>query len=194
MNSTIILAAGSSQRMGTVKALLPINGMPMIECVVRAFQQSGVTSEIVVVTGFAADEIAAVVQPLGCSVAHNSYFAEGGMWSSVKAGLAACDAGLPVFVALVDQPMIRAETIAAVARAFDESSAEIVVPRFNGKRGHPVLFSASCRAEILALPADAMLKEVVHADPQRLLQLDLEDPAIVSDLDTPDDYARATRL
>lgn len=184
-----------SQRMGRLKPLLPFGDRPMLARVLETFLALPEISPIIVITGHAEKEIRAVIEEYKVTTAHNPDYATGGMLSSVQTGVralpASCDA---FFLALGDQPMVRPETLRALLAARQTSNAALFLPTFESKRGHPVLFAASCASEILALPADATLKHVVTQHAAETHEIAVSDPAILADVDTPEDYECALRL
>jgi molybdenum cofactor cytidylyltransferase len=92
-------------------------------------------------------------------------------------------------IALGDMPRIRPATIKKVVHAL-EQGAGIVVPVFAGERGHPVGFDRRFRAELLDLTGDAGARTIVHAHPSEVRRLDVDDPAVVQDVDTVEDARR----
>jgi molybdenum cofactor cytidylyltransferase len=95
-------------------------------------------------------------------------------------------------VNLVDHPLVSTETIKAVIDSFRAAPLPIVIASYQGKRGHPVLFSSQIYGEILAAPLDQGAKVVVRKDPARVREISLNDPGILADIDTPEDYKRYT--
>ena len=89
---------------------------------------------------------------------------------------------------LVDHPRLEIETLQAVLRHFAQSGAEVVIPRYGGQRGHPVAISRRVADELLAMPKSGSPKDVIRAHRSATAFVDLDDPAIVEDIDTPDDY------
>jgi molybdenum cofactor cytidylyltransferase len=187
----IVLAAGCSRRMGRSKLLLPWRGRAIIEDVVE--RARGAAGHVVVVTGHDANATAEAIRGFDdVQFIHNSDYADGEMISSVKAGVAAlpptCRA---FFLVLGDQPGIAASTYARLIGAWWENpGAQIISPNFNGRRGHPVLFSAAGIDEILNLPADATLKTFVSRHKDNSIEVDVDDAAVCVDIDTPEQYIR----
>ncbi len=193
--AAVVLAAGMSQRMGRLKPLLPFGDRPMLARVVESISAAEDISPILVVTGHAAQEIAAAVGEYNLRTVPNADYATGGMLSSVQTGARALPPDCAAFfLVLGDQPMIRPATFRALRAAWAVSDAPIVAPTYEGKRGHPVLFAARCLPEILALPADATLQTVVARHAAQRVEVPVPDPAILADVDTPEDYANALRL
>jgi molybdenum cofactor cytidylyltransferase len=181
-----------SRRMGRPKMLLPFGEKPLLARVVENLLSVSGISPIVVVTGHNAQEIREAVREYTVNIAHNPDYAAGGMLSSVQTGVRALPADCGAFLlALGDQPGVRPETLLALLAAWRETDAPIVRPVYDGKHGHPVLFAARCEPEILALPADATLKDAVIRHAADIWEVAVTDPAILDDIDTPEDYERA---
>ena len=195
-SAAIVLAAGMSQRMGRLKMLLPFGDRPMLARSVESLLALQEISPILVVTGHAAQEIEdAVREYSGIRIVPNAEYAAGGMLSSVQAGVRAlpghCNA---FFLALGDQPMVSPQTLSALLSARRKTGATIVMPTYQGRRGHPVLFDRQCGQEILELPADATLKTLITRHADVLGEVPVSDPAILADIDTPEEYERALQI
>jgi molybdenum cofactor cytidylyltransferase len=183
--SAIVLAAGKSERMGSPKALLPFRGKTFLENILDAVSQSSIHSAVVVV-GHHRNEIGARLK-IANLVFNPDY--EQGMVTSFQAGIRA----LPVdctgaVLFLVDHPIVEVETINVLVKNF--ASNRIVIPVFNGRRGHPVLFSAEVLQEILALPSSQGANIVVRKDPDRIFEVTVDAPGILVDVDTPEDFKK----
>lgn len=187
----VVLSAGESSRMGRPKALLPINGQTFIERIVRALEGGGL-GRILVVLGHNAEELRAGVRHLPVEVLLNPDYKQGQL-SSLQVAVrrllreAACEGML---VHLVDHPYIDAALVDLMIRRFHESGKAIVVPRFGGRRGHPVIFSRALFAELLQAPLGEGAKAVVNAHRDDTLEIDTEDEGITLDIDTPELYRR----
>jgi CTP:molybdopterin cytidylyltransferase MocA len=118
--------------------------------------------------------------------------AEGDMLSSVRCGLRAlppqCEA---VLVALGDQPSVTADLVARMVEAFRTSGRGIVVPTCGGSPGHPILFSARYREEVLTCHDGVGLCGLRRAHPDDVFQMRVTDPSVLTDMDHPEDYRRA---
>ncbi len=118
-----------------------------------------------------------------------------GMFSSVRCGLTAlgqeCRA---VMVALGDQPSVTSELIDQMVRSFAATQKRILVPFYDGRRGHPVLFSANYRDEILTQYDDVGLRGLLQAHPDEVFELSVSSSAVLSDMDCPEDYQRELAL
>jgi CTP:molybdopterin cytidylyltransferase MocA len=112
-----------------------------------------------------------------------------GMLTSVQAGVAASDPATTLFLlALADQPSIPAEVIDQLIHAFDEHRPGMLVPTFDGRRGHPLLIDARYRGEIAALDPEVGLRALLQRHPDDLLLLPVAAEAVVRDMDTRAEY------
>jgi molybdenum cofactor cytidylyltransferase len=190
MISGILLAAGASRRMGMPKALLRYQGQTFLERGCAAFLTAGV-DELVVVLGVCAEDLRSAVptHPAIRVVVNTRAFQ--GQLSSLMVGIGALSpASEAAIVNLVDHPLVTAETIQALIAAFRRTPTPILIASYRGRRGHPVLFSSGVYGELLAAPLDQGAKAVVRKDPTRVREIPLDDPGILADIDTPEDYAR----
>jgi molybdenum cofactor cytidylyltransferase len=186
----VLLAAGESRRMGFPKPLLKIDDETFIARTANAMLS--VAEPVVVVLGAHAERIwPAVPRNERIAIVENPDFARGQL-SSLKAGLAAipprCGAAM---VHLADHPTVRTATFRAVAEAYRRTGGPIVIARCAGRRGHPVIFARTLFAELLAAPEEQGARFVVNADPGRVVYVDIDDPGVTLDLDTPADLRRA---
>jgi molybdenum cofactor cytidylyltransferase len=193
MIAAIILAAGASERMGYPKAILPYRGRSFLEGILEASFAAGVEHRVVVL-GHQADKILAAMDLSGVTVVKSKDL-EAGPIGSVWAGLSALSA-LPVDAVLVwpvDRPHVAVATIEALVDAFRATHQPIVVPVYEGRRGHPVLFGRAVFAELLGAPQDEGARAVVHRDPARVAEVAVDDPSVLEDFNTPEDYKRLLR-
>ena len=184
----MILAAGESSRMGRDKALLPYAGVTFLERLVRLFLVR--VSPVVVVVGHHAAEIRGPVEARpGLLWVENPDYRSGQL-SSMQAGLRALPAQAPAaLLTLVDHPAVADSTLDAILA---RSGAPLVIPRYAGRRGHPVLLSRVVIEEILALPPEATAKQVVRGHVGDVVLVEVDDPGVVRDVDTPEDYLALT--
>lgn len=175
--------------MGSQKLLLPFGATTVIAHIVDQLTRSAVDEVYVVVghEGYRIEEELAG-QPLTI-VTNPSY--KSGMLSSVRRGLDAlperCDAAM---VALGDQPSITADLVDEMIGAFDSTDKGILVPIYCGKRGHPIVFSASYREEILTHYDGVGLRGLLEAHPEDISELNVATPSVLADMDSPNDYRR----
>ncbi|MBN1936414.1 MAG: nucleotidyltransferase family protein [Anaerolineae bacterium] len=176
----IVLAAGRSSRCDPFKMTLLLGGKAVIaRCVASMY---GIVSRIVVVTGWNADLVREALRGYErVEFAHNAGF-DVGMFSSVQTGVAQVQAATffltPGDYALLT-PSVYETLLAAPGR--------VVIPTFQGQRGHPVLLRG-LKDEILSAPAEATLREVI--DQVGCVTVEVDHESILWDIDTFQDYER----
>jgi molybdenum cofactor cytidylyltransferase len=188
----VILSAGESSRMGRPKALLPIDGVRFVEKIVAALKSTDVGS-IIVVLGHNAEEIRQKISDLPVTILINHDYKQGQL-SSLQAAIRHLESSSEgssvdgILVHLVDHPYISAGLVNLMIDRFHETKKLIVVPRFQGRRGHPVIFARALFSELLAAGLDQGAKPVVHAHRDETLEIDTEDRGVLIDIDTPEEY------
>lgn len=183
----IVLAAGDSRRMGSPKALLPFGETSFVEAVCRTMIDAGV-DRVVVVVGADAEKIRSEIEPGLCTVAVNPRPSDG-MISSLRVGLREMDPQTgAVVVALVDQPAIPTQVVRDVLSAWEASAVDVVVPQFEGRRGHPVLLSRRIWHLCFEGPLEKGLHWVTHHARVTVTEVKVESQAVTVDIDTPDEY------
>jgi molybdenum cofactor cytidylyltransferase len=185
MISAIVLAAGKSERMGSPKALLTYRGRTFLENILAAISKSSIENPVVVV-GHHRNEIAAQLN-LPNLIFNPNY--EQGMITSFQAGIRALLPGTSgALLFLVDHPVVEVSTIELLIARYAPN--RIVVPVFEGRRGHPVLFSSEVLQEILDLPSSQGANIVVRKDPGRIVEVRVDTPGVLVDVDTPEDLKK----
>jgi len=187
MICAIVLAAGCSSRMGTQKLLLPFGQGTVISHIVNQLLKSKVTKTYVVV-GHKSEQIIEELSDKPITIVHNPEY-KSGMLSSVRAGIRdlpqECDA---VLIALGDQPSITTNLIDEIIRYFSVTDKKIIVPKYNDKRGHPILFSNIFKNEILTNFDDVGLRGILRAHDNDVYEMNVTDCSVISDMDYPQDY------
>jgi molybdenum cofactor cytidylyltransferase len=185
----LILAGGASRRMGTPKALLCFHGETFLDRMIGLFGR--VCDPVIVVLGHNAETIRAGIEGPGDAVFALNPDPERGMLSSLQSGLAALPSNTDaVMFAPVDHPHLQASTLETLAARFGHSRAPVTVPVYGGEHGHPVCISKSLVDEILKLPLTAMASDVIHRYVEQTCYFDVDDPAVVTDIDDPAAYAQ----
>jgi len=188
--AAILLAAGFSSRMGTLKALLPWEGRTLVRYQVEQLRAAG-CAPVIVVTGYRHHEVAAALAGTDTVIAFNADFAHGRA-GSLRAGAAAVPDGTAAILILnVDQPR-SAPVLARLLAGFREQRPLLMVPSFEGRRGHPLLVDGTLRSELLEVSeADEGLKAVVRRHAAARTEMPFEDSQVLLDLNTPENFAVA---
>jgi molybdenum cofactor cytidylyltransferase len=186
----VVLAAGQSRRMGKPKLALPWGSRTVIEQVVLTLLNAGI-SEIVVVTGGAGEAIEMLLQDYPIRLVHNPEYAHSEMATTLQIGIRsltpACQAAL---VVLGDQPTIEEKVVKKIVETYLETGAAIIIPSFQMHRGHPWLVGRSLWPDLLALVKEQTLREFTQEHVNDIAYIQTDTPAILYDLDTPEDYLR----
>ena len=179
--AAIILAAGESKRMGRPKATLPFRGGTFLSVLSKTF--AGVCSPVVAVFGFDGDAMASNAPAGVTPVVNHNY--KLGMLTSLQCGLRALGAiQTPVLFTLVDHPAVRPDTLSLLAG----TDAPIVIPKFAGKRGHPVRLAAEMARQFLDEPVSGKVRDLIDRNAASIRYLDVDDAAINDDVDNPELY------
>ena len=185
----VVLSAGESSRMGSPKALLPIEGQTFIEKIVAALKQTPV-SRVAVILGHNAEEMKRRIEHLPVEILVNPDYKLGQL-SSLQVAVRRLESGTDcdgMLVHLVDHPYIDPVLVERMIQRFYETKKLIVVPRYGAKRGHPVIFSRQLFDELLAAPMDQGAKAVVNAHGDATLEMETDEEGITVDIDTPELY------
>ncbi len=209
MIHAIVLAAGESTRMGMPKALLRFprkvsvparlktscederptesSDTTFLEQIISVLQKSEL-DRVTVVLGAQAARIRASTELAGVDVVVNEDYRKGQL-SSLVAGLRSLPSQAEaILLCLVDNPLVSGATVDRIVRAFRETGKPIVIPAFEGRRGHPALFAKVMFDELLHAPADEGARQVVRSHQDQVFEVDIPEPAIQARIDTPEDY------
>jgi CTP:molybdopterin cytidylyltransferase MocA len=178
--------------MGRPKGLLEYRGVPFLRAVATALLTGGVEELVAVLN----PEVPGLPDALP---AHPRVRwvaappAAAGQLASLRVGLHSLSpVSEAALVALVDQPAVRPETVAALIRVFREGRTPLLLPVHQGRRGHPVCFARALYAELLEAPEQEGARAVVRRHRATLREVAVDDPAIQQDVDSPEDFARLT--
>ena len=185
--SGVILAAGGSARLQRPKQLLDLGGEPLLSHVLRHAAASWL-AEVILVLGHGAETIAARVGDHGQRlVINHDYLA--GQSTSVRAGLTAiAPTSDAVLFLLGDQPGVTSAIIDALISAYFAGGATIVVPRYGGQSGNPVLFDRTWFPTLAAVQGDQGARSILRAHPDAIQHVDVGPGPAPRDVDTEDDY------
>jgi molybdenum cofactor cytidylyltransferase len=189
----IILSAGESKRMGTPKQLLPWGKTIILQQVIENAQNSRL-DKILLVLGSRADEIAAKIKvaPTTKIVTNQDY--KEGMSSSVKCGVKNAPTETEAYMLLLgDQPFISPEIINTVLAGYKKSKHGIVIPVYDGKHGHPVIFNVKYKQELLAI-GDRGAKVITEKHAGEIMEVTVNASEVLTDIDTPQDYQKAVDM
>jgi CTP:molybdopterin cytidylyltransferase MocA len=184
--SAILLAAGSSRRMGQLKQLLPLGDKPIIRYCLDSLIAAGI-EDLVVVLGPRGNEILDTVKDIPVKIVFNKN-PKSEMAESVRIGFRTiAESSSGVLVSLSDHPLVKADTLKKLVHCHLETPDRIVIPLYKGQRGHPSLFPKIIIEEVFA---GFNLRDIIHKDPNRIRFLDVEDEGVILDMDTREDYKK----
>ncbi len=193
MIAATILAAGASRRMGCPKALLDYRGRTFLQRILDLLDELGL--ECIVAIGYDADKVLARHDLHGVVTVENEQLCAGPI-GSIRAAIRAIEGrqvqGLLVWP--VDLPHVRKGTVRALLERFrrpDQSA--IVIPEFEGRGGHPVIFGRQVFDELLGAPDTEGARSVVRRDPERVARIPVRDDAVLWSINTPEAYQRLLR-
>ena len=190
MICTIVLAAGESKRMGKPKMLLPFRGSTILESVIRSVLETNCPN-VLVVLGAESIRIQELLRNYPVLTVYNPNYSQG-MLSSVQTGFAALPSeARSVLIVLGDQPGIPGPVFESVMAASQINPDSIVLPVHQGRRGHPVMIPAQYRSEIATLSPTIGLRQLLQRHPDSVLELGVESPEILQDIDDPKAYQDA---
>jgi molybdenum cofactor cytidylyltransferase len=191
VTAALILAAGLSSRMGRPKALLEYQGRTFIETIIATVRDAAIGRAVVAVSP-TDDKIIKLLDLRFATVVVNSEPSEAGPIASIRSGVREIvnQTVESLLVWSVDQPHVAVQTIRNLDRSFKFSTAAIAVPVFEGLRGHPVIFGRNVFNELLDTSNVEGARTVVRRDRTRVLEVSVDDPAVLDDIDTPEDYQR----
>jgi molybdenum cofactor cytidylyltransferase len=187
--ASIVLAAGSSSRMGPRNKLLePIGGEPMVRRVAAIALGSG-AKPVVVVIGYEAPAVTAALHGLDVTLTLNPDYADG-LSTSLRAGLSALPSGVDgALVLLGDMPEVEGSVLLALMASFIGMSA-ICVPVRRGRRGNPVLWGRPYFPEMMELTGDFGAKPLMARHETQLIMVEVATDSIFHDVDSPEDLER----
>lgn len=189
MIGAVVLAAGSSFRMGSPKALLRIGERTFLEHMVHVLGSTGVEGTVIVL-GHDAFRIKNTLTWFEGKTVVNEEWGRGQL-SSMVAGLSAFGEPGPHGVLFwpVDHPLVSADLIQELLEAFHGSGKSIIVPEHAGRRGHPVIFGARVFDALRHADPRIGAREVVRCHPEDIHTVTTADAGVLVNIDTPRDYS-----
>lgn len=186
----LIVAAGKSSRMGDFKPMLQLGSISIAQRVINNFRQAGI-SKIVVVTGYRADVLECHLASNNVIFLRNEDYENTHMFDSVRIGLEYLKGKVDtVLFTPVDIPLFTARTVTQMLSL----GHPLVIPVCNGRPGHPLLIRSTLIDSILNDKGKSGLKGAVKNCGEPIYYLDVDDPGILHDVDTPEDYAELLRI
>lgn len=186
----IILAGGESLRMGTPKPLLKIGQQNFTDIIIRKFHQSGIDN-IYLVLGAHHKIIEKKINVKNLNIVINKFWRKGQL-SSLKAAIKGIPDTDAVLVALVDHPSVRVTTIKKLLCESLKSNADIIIPVYKNRGGHPVVFKSTVFKALMEAPLSEGARAVIDDGRFNILRVSVNDPFIRQDIDTPKDYEKIT--
>lgn len=191
--SAILLAAGFSSRMGELKALLPWKGKTLIEYQIEQLLEVGL-AEIFVVLGYRAEELQKRISAYDVITVLNENYPSGKSTSIQKGVSCVADDIDGILVSAVDQP-VSSETLRTLIRAFHQTKRKVLIPVYQEKRGHPVLFSVSVKRDLMKVNEESKgLRNVIQKYHDAIEHIPVNEPHVLLNLNNLDDYLVGTSL
>ena len=188
--AALILCAGRSSRMGDFKPLLPLGRDNFIERIISLYRSVDI-EDIVVVCGHEAQRVIPLLEGLGVTWVTNPHY-DRGMFSSIQTGVrnlpGQCRA---FFLHPADIPFVHPDTLQALIAAFSTGEMDICRPCYQGKHGHPPLVSLSLAESIHEFKDEGGMRTLLARYAEKSRDVNCNDPGILMDIDTPEDYERA---
>ena len=187
MINAIILAAGESKRMTNPKPLLTFGDHTFLEQIISVLKLSNV-DRITVVLGAQAETVKKSIELSETNIVINKDYSKGQLSSLIVAIEYTPKETEAILVCLVDMPFITKEVVDEIISKFKQTNSPIIVPVYNKKRGHPVLFSKSLFNELTNAPQEQGARYVLYSNEEKILELDTPESGILVGINTPDDY------
>ena len=191
MIAALILAAGQSRRMGRPKMSLPWGQSTVLGRVIQVVKAAGV-ADVLVVSGGGREAVEEIAVECQARTIFNPDYEREEMLSSLQLGLR----GLPdetgaALVVLGDQPQIKEQTVRMILREYGETSAPLIVPSYQRRRGHPWLLGRGLWQLLLDLRAPESPRDFLRVHADDIHYVEVETDTIIQDLDTPEDYLKS---
>lgn len=176
--------------MGRPKLTLPWGDTTVIGQVIGVLMQGGV-EQVVVVTGGSEADVSPLARALGARTVLNPRYTEDDMIYSVQTGLQELEEGTEAsLIALGDQPQIESQVVRSLVVLYRETRAQLIIPSYQMRRGHPWLVGRAYWDELLTTKAPATLRDFLEAHAGEITYVTVTTRSILMDLDTPEDYYR----
>ena len=192
MLAAVILSGGASSRMGSPKALLPYQGRPFLEHLLEVTVQPEIGVRRVVL-GASAEPIAKAIDLKADEIVINHEWDKGQL-SSIQAAIRSLPAATDgMLLCLIDHPLISGSLVRELIEQFYKSGKPIVLPVYQSRRGHPVIFSATLYEELLCAPFQTGARAVVWAHAGEVAEVPTNEEGCVLNLNDPETLNQALR-
>lgn len=189
MLAAVILSGGASRRMGSPKALLPYQGRPFLEHLLDITKHPQIGVRRVVLGADAGPIISEIHLPPGEIVVNHEW--EKGQLSSIHAALLSLPPETEgILLCPVDHPLVSASLVDELIEAFHKTRAPVVVPLYEGRRGHPVIFSSAVYQELLDAPLEKGARAVVWAHAAEVAEVPTNEEGCVLNLNDPEAFQK----
>ncbi len=186
--AAVVLAAGYSSRMGSLKPLLDLDGRPVISQVVCSLRKAGI-QDVRIVAGYNKESLLPVLEELQVRTIINDKYADG-MFSSVLAGLGSLEPEVKAFFLLpVDIPLVRSQTLRYLAEKLACYPGKILIPGFMGRKGHPPLIPVEFIRNVVQYRGGGGLKGALSTLTRETITIPVPDENILFDMDIPAKYS-----
>jgi molybdenum cofactor cytidylyltransferase len=190
MLAAVILSGGASERMGSPKALVPFQGRTFLEHLLEITKHPRIGVRRVVL-GAHAEPIAREIHLVADEIVINEDWAAGQL-SSIQAALRSLPEETEgILLCLVDHPLVTANLVSELLEKFHATHAPVVVPVYDRRRGHPVIFSSAVYDELLHAPPDKGARAVVWAHRSEVVEVPTYEEGCVLNLNDPETLQRA---
>jgi molybdenum cofactor cytidylyltransferase len=184
----VIVAAGLSSRMKAFKPLLPLGGSTLIRSAVSRLRQGG-AAPVAVVMGHNAEPLRKHLSDLDVDCLFNAEYAATDMFRSACIGMAHMREKTDrLFFLPGDVPLFDPQSLALMSDRMNHSGSDVVIPAYQGRRGHPVLIDNRAIATLLAYGGDRGLKGAMATLSGAVLVMEVADEGVIMDADSPEDY------
>lgn len=176
--------------MGQPKMLLPWGDVTVLEHVISVYLKAGL-HDMLVITGGARNQVEKLLEKYPVRLIYNEEYTSGGMLSSLQCGIRELTHQTQaVLIGLGDQPQVQERSIQMVCEAFIEMEADIVVPSYRMRRGHPWLVARPLWKELQDLGSPQSPRDFLIRHAESIHYVKVKDPGILADLDTLQDYQK----
>ncbi len=176
------------------KLTLPWGKQTIIAKVVSTLIDAGV-SEIIVVTGASREAVNRSISGFDVNVTFNPDYQNDDMLTSLKIGMKQLsDRVEAMMVVLGDQPQVEPETIQQIVMIHQQNPGQIIIPSYRDRRGHPWLIDRKFWSAIRTIQGDKTLRDFINEHQESIEYLEINDPSILKDIDTPEDYQNEKEL